>query len=83
MKISSIGFNYSLVPSKKLAIVVLHISKSLYHTFNGSYIFVKLLDFFLSNIRLKSILLEIYFIKKKQPISIESRVGQLFIESPS
>ena len=49
MKIYSSGLNYSLVTSKKLqfaffAILVLHSPKSSYHTFNGGFILIKLLD---------------------------------------
>ena len=43
--------------------------------------FKKLLDNIFSNVRLKSILLEINFIKEKA-ISIGSRVGRLLIEWP-
>ena len=67
MKIYSIGFNYSLVTSKKKIAICLS-KMTLEHSsvayFNGGYIFVKLLDNTFSNIRSKSILLEINFIKE-------------------
>ena len=60
-----------------------HGSVPYFYTFNGSYIFVKLLDNIFFKHKVEEYLARYKFIKEKRPISIGSRLSQLFIELPS